>query len=301
MRPSESPRRRGPGLGARRWVIAGGLILGGLLLMAYPFISNFLYERQQQNVIYQYQQQTQDLDDPRLEDALDQAQAYNAALRESHFAVTDPFDPDSYSLDNEVYTDLLNLSGDGLMGYIEIPAISVYLPIYHGTSDQVLQQGVGHLENTSLPIGGEGTHAVLSAHSGLSGKKLFTDLSLLVEGDLFYLHVLGQTLAYQVDQIRVVLPYETEDLRILPDEDLVTLVTCTPYGINSHRLLVRGTAVPYTPEPETPAGQTSQPDQPERGQSVWMRQYVQAMAAGLVLLLAVFLLAEFLTRRKRDE
>lgn len=291
---SRSQRRRAPGA-IRRGLIAGVLILGGLLLVAYPFVSNFLYEHQQQRVFYDYQQQTQATDASLLEDALAQARDYNAALRDSHFAVTDPFDPDAVPDTGESYQQLLNLSGDGLMGYIEIPAISVYLPIYHGTSEQVLQKGVGHLENTSLPVGGQGTHAVLSAHSGLSDKKLFTDLTLLVEGDMFYIHVLGQTLAYQVDEIQTVLPYETESLHILPDRDLVTLVTCTPYGINSHRLLVRGTAVPYLPQEQdqTPA-QTEVP----RPKSEWMRQYVQAMSAGLALLAGLFLLMVFLTRRR---
>lgn len=279
----------------RRPAIAAAVILAGILLMAYPFISNSLYQRQQQKVLYGYEEQAQSLAPAQTEALLTQAREYNTALQESHFTVTDPFDPGS--LPDPVkdgYWDLLNLSGDGLMGYIEIPAISVFLPIYHGTSDQVLQQGVGHLENTSLPVGGEGTHAVLSAHSGLSDKKLFTDLSLLVEGDLFYIHVLGQTLAYQVDQIQTVLPYQTQSLRIQPQEDLVTLVTCTPYGVNSHRLLVRGHAVPYQPPEEaSSAGQTV-----SRPPSIWMRQYLQAMAAGLGLLVALFLVIGVLSRRR---
>lgn len=280
----------------RRGLVTAVLVLTGTALMAYPFISNYLYEHRQQQVIYNYQEQTETLEDTQREDALDAAKRYNEELRESHFTITDPFDSDAERSTEETYEQLLNLSGDGLMGYVEIPAISVYLPIYHGTSEMVLQNGVGHLENTSLPIGGAGTHAVLSAHSGLSDKKLFTDLTLLVEGDLFYIHVLGKTLAYQVDQIKTVLPYETDALRIVPDEDYVTLLTCTPYGVNSHRLLVRGTAVPYTPETEPAATQ-----QIERPKSDWMRQYALAMGAGLLLLLLLVLAVMVLGRRRRDE
>lgn len=283
-RKADAPSARAGAL--RRGVIAAALILAGAGLMAYPFVSNYLYEHEQQKVLFNYQQQTETMDSAQRDAAFADADRYNAALRESHFTVTDPFDPDA--VDNRMdveYEQLLNPSGDGLMGYLEIPVISVYLPIYHGTSDYVLQNGVGHLENTSLPVGGEGTHAVLSAHSGLSDKKLFTDLSLLVQGDTFYLHVMDRTLAYQVDRIETVLPHETDDLRIVAEKDFVTLVTCTPYGINSHRLLVRGTAVPYVPEQHEAEAQLPE----TRSGSVWMRQYAQAMCAGLLVLAAIVL------------
>lgn len=271
------------------------LVLTGIALMAYPFVSNFLYEHRQQQVIYQYEEETNEMGDARRETALAEAEQYNQALQESHFSITDPFDPNTEKEETEAYEQLLNLSGDGVMGFVEIPAISVYLPILHGTSDSVLQDGVGHLENTSLPVGGAGTHAVLSAHSGLSDKKLFTDLPLLVEGDLFYIHVLGRTMAYQVDQILTVLPYETDALRIVSGQDYVTLLTCTPYGINSHRLLVRGTAVPYTPQTEQPAA-----EQTQRATSQWMRQYAMAMATGLVLLACLVAVTAVLSRRRRN-
>ena len=281
----------------RRLLITAGCALVGALLMAYPFVSNFLYEHRQESVIYQYRQEIEATDNARLDEALAAAERYNDVLRESHFVITEPFDPDSAQLEEgATYFDLLNLSGDGWMGYIEIPQISVQLPIYHGTSSAVLENGVGHLENTSLPVGGAGTHAVLSAHAGLSDKKLFTDLVLLEEGDLFYIHVLDRTLAYQVDRIQVVLPHETESLQIVSGEDYVTLVTCTPYGVNSHRLLVRGTAVPYEPE-EKAAAQQQAPE----AQSPWMRQYVQAVCTGTALLLAVLLLVWALRRRRRHE
>lgn len=280
----------------RRWGISAMLVLTGIGLMIYPFVSNYLYEHRQQQVIYDYEQETEAVDDARLDAAWEQAQEYNAALRDSHFTISDPFDPSQVKGTVGEYDQLLNLTGDGVMGYIEIPAISVYLPIAHGTSDTVLQNGVGHLENTSLPVGGAGTHAVLSAHSGLADKKLFTDLTLLVEGDQFYIHTLGRTLAYQVDQILTVLPYETEALRIVPGQDYVTLLTCTPYGVNSHRLLVRGTAVPYQlGEEQAPAAEVHRP------QSDWMRQYTLAMGAGTVLLAVLILAATLWSRRKSDE
>ena len=134
----------------------------------------------------------------------------------------------------------LNLAGDGMMGYIEIPEIDIYLPIYHGVSEEVLSKGIGHMPNSAFPIGGEGNHAVLTGHTGLPSAKLFTDLTELEEGDRFYIHILDLVLCYTVDQIKVVLPNEGQDLSIVPGKDYCTLVTCTPYGINSHRLLVRG-------------------------------------------------------------
>lgn len=292
VKRNRKTRRHGA---ARRWIITAMLVLTGIALMAYPFVSNFLYEHRQQQVIYQYEEETNEMGDARRETALAEAEQYNQALQESHFSITDPFDPNTEKEETEAYEQLLNLSGDGVMGFVEIPAISVYLPILHGTSDSVLQDGVGHLENTSLPVGGVGTHAALSAHSGLSDKKLFTDLPLLVEGDLFYIHVLGRTMAYQVDQILTVLPYETDALRIVSGQDYVTLLTCTPYGINSHRLLVRGTAVPYTPQNEQPAVVQTQ-----RAPSQWMRQYAMAMATGLVLLACLVAVTAVLSRRRRN-
>lgn len=281
----------------RRVVITLVCVVVGLGLMVYPFLSNYLYEHRQQDVIFNYQQEVEGLEDNRVEQALADAQSYNRALQSKRFTITEPFDPEVIRSElGSDYVQVLNLGGDGLMGYIEIPAISVYLPIYHGTSEQVLSSGVGHLENTSLPIGGESTHAVLSAHSGLSDKKLFTDLVLLQEGDQFYIHVLNRTLAYQVDRIQVVLPYETQALQITTGEDYVTLVTCTPYGINSHRLLVRGTAVEYVLEQK----QTQQTAQTQQS-SPWMRQYLHAVLAGTAVLLIVVLAAALLSRRRDHE
>lgn len=278
----------------RLW-ITGGCIAAGILLMLYPFVSNYLYERQQEEVIYGYGDTVAEMEEEEISEAMEAALQYNEELRDSRVVITDPFDPDAVRTETGLnYTELLNISGDGLMGYIEIPAISVFLPIYHGTSEQVLKDGVGHLENTSLPVGGDGSHAVLSAHSGLSDKKLFTDLELLELDDLFYIHVLDQTLAYKIDQIQVVTPDDTESLHIISGEDHITLVTCTPYGINSHRLLVRGTRTDYIPEEKAEQTVTDK-------NSPWMRQYLQAVLAGTLLLTLIFIAAILLGRRKKYE
>jgi sortase A len=174
------------------------------------------------------------------------------------------------------YTALLNWNGDGIMGYLEIPSIQVKLPIYHGTSEAVLSQGVGHLEQSSLPVGGTGTHAVLSGHTGLASKRLFTDLSQLQVGDSFSITVLDQRLTYQVDEINVVEPHETELLRIEEGQDYVTLLTCTPYGINSHRLLVRGVRISDT-ENNT---ETQEPQEETIHRSQWVAEYLKSLLMG---------------------
>ena len=218
--------------------LPGILVLAGLIIAAYPFISNYLYEQRQQDIITSYE--TQQKTDTETNEELENVKEYNKSLAAANVTVTDPFDPEGLSdFSRREYETLLNVNEEGMMGYLEIPVIDVRLGIYHGTGENVLKNGVGHLKNTSLPIGGEGTHAVLSAHAGLPEKKLFTDLELMKEGDIFYIHVFGETLAYETDRITVIEPHNTEDLKIQEGKDYVTLVTCTPYGINSHRLLVR--------------------------------------------------------------
>ena len=175
--------------------------------------------------------------------ALEAARQYNQELL-GNLELLDPFSPIKKEVD-ERYQSLLNTNAAGMMGYIRIPKMEVELPIYHGTEEKVLQSGIGHFEGTSLPVGGESTHTVLTGHRGLPSKLLFTDLDKLKEGDIFYIKVLGETLAYQVDQILTVEPENTKALTIVPGEDYATLVTCTPYAVNTHRLLVRGTRIPY--------------------------------------------------------
>lgn len=225
------------------------VILAGLLVLLYPTISNYLIEQNASRAVASYDQATVDLSAQEREHMLASAHAYNDALAASSGAPT-ASEGGEPAQAVEAYEDLLNLNGDGMMGYIIIPKMNVELPIYHGVEEKVLQVGVGHLSETSLPVGGESTHAALSGHRGLPSAKLFTDLDQMEEGDQFYIKILGETLAYEVHSIETVLPTETESLAIQPGEDLVTLITCTPYGINSHRLLVHAHRILYVPEME---------------------------------------------------
>lgn len=223
--------------------------LVGLGLALYPVFSDWYISRHQGSVVDNYDKTAAEMSKRELEEALQKAQDYNETLL-GNVVLTDPFDPEAVANQNADYDDLLNIAGDGVMGSVEVSSISVYLPIYHRTDSASLEKGAGHLQNSSLPVGGEGTHAIISAHTGLPSAKMFDRLTEVEEGDVFYIHVLNDTLAYRVDQIKVVLPEDISDLMIDEREDYVTLVTCTPYGINSHRLLVRGTRIPYTPESE---------------------------------------------------
>ena len=210
------------------------VLVAGLSLLVYPSLSDYWNSFTQSKVIVDYAQQIENLDTEKYDRILQEAYAYNESLveRRNGFVLSDE--------QKEKYEELLDLSGVGMMGYIEVPSISVTLPIYHGTSDAVLQIAVGHLEWSSLPVGGESTHCVLSGHRGLPSAKLFSDLDKVVVGDIFLLRVLDEVLTYEVDQIHIVEPHETESLVIEEGMDYCTLVTCTPYGINTHRILVRG-------------------------------------------------------------
>ncbi len=217
-------------------VLLGLVFVGGIALVSYPAVSNWVNQRFSSSAIGNYREQVEQLSDDEIEERREAARAYNATLTNDREYI-------AYGDEDESRMDILDV-GD-ILGYIEIPKIDVSLPIYEGTSEAVLQKGVGHLRNTSLPVGGKGSHVALSAHRGLPSAKLFTDLDELEEGDLFYLYVLDETLAYEVDQILVTEPHITHELDIDKEEDYVTLITCTPYGINSHRLLVRGKRIPY--------------------------------------------------------
>ena len=227
----------------KRIIISIILVLLGAGVLLYPSVSNFLSERNGSEAIREYNQKVDDYDEATLRALWDEAELYNENLTGS--PVHDPFLEGTGIAMPENYRALLDL--DGVMGYIEIPKISVYLPIYHGTSLQVLNMGVGHLEGSTLPIGGKSRHSVLTGHTGLTNARMFTDLTELEVGDQFYIHILGQTLAYQVDQVKTIEPNITSDLGRFVDKDYCTLLTCTPYGVNSHRLLVRGERVDYIP------------------------------------------------------
>ena len=219
------------------------VFLAGLSLLLYPTVSNYYNSIHQTYAIQEYAKSVDELEMNTYQTLLAEARAYNKALaQERRYAI-----PAGYE---DQYKSMLN-TGNGVMAYVEIPAIDVTLPIMHTTEEPVLQKAVGHLEWSSLPIGGENTHCVISGHRGLPSAELFTNLDLLEEGDIFYIHVLGQTLTYLVDNISVVLPSDYTQLGIVDGQDYLTLLTCTPYGVNSHRLLVRGTRI-VSAESHTP-------------------------------------------------
>lgn len=218
------------------------LFVVGLGLLCYPTISNWYGRSHQIDAIDAYKEQVEQANHSQLDRLREEASQYNEGLF-GNAIITDPFSTSEVVKENRKYNELLNLSQDGIMGYVQIPSIEVYLPIYHGTEEDVLKKGAGHLMNSSLPIGGEGSHTVITGHTGLPFATLFTNLDQVEEGDYFFLYVLEERLVYQVDQIKVVEPENTEDLVIEQKKDYATLVTCTPYGVNSHRLLVRGVRV----------------------------------------------------------
>ena len=210
------------------------IILTGLSLFLYPTVSNYMSEQNGSRAIEDYAENVSGLDQAASAEELAKAERYNEALYRSSI------DAEPTSVSQSDYDYMLNLSGDGMIGYVDIPRINVRLPIYHGTDGKTLESYIGHMPSSSLPVGGKGTHTVLSGHRGLPSARLFTDLDELEKGDIFFLMILDETLSYEVDQIRIVLPTELSDLEIDEEKDLCTLVTCTPYGINTHRLLVRG-------------------------------------------------------------
>ena len=219
------------------------LFLTGVGLVLYPVVSDWYIGRHQASVVASYDEEAARLSQEQIEIELARAHAYNESLL-GNVVLTDPFDAEGLAEQNTEYDDLLNINGDSVMGSIDIPRVDIYLPIYHTTDAEVLAKGAGHLKNSSLPVGGTGTHAIISGHTALPSAELFNNLSDVEKGDVFYIHVLNETLAYEVDQIKVVLPDNIEDLLINRNEDYVTLVTCTPYGVNTHRLLVRGHRIP---------------------------------------------------------
>ena len=212
------------------------LFIIGLSVLLYPTVSNYVNQKNASRAIDSYNAALADASQAELRSWFDAATAYNRSLFEN---------PSAFYLPELIagYNETLDITGTGIMGYIDIEKIKVHLPIYHGVDDVILQVAVGHLPGTSLPVGGQNTHTVLSGHRGLPSSRLFTDLDDLEEGDIFTITVLSQVITYQVDQIKIVLPSESDDLQIVPGKDYCTLITCTPYGINSHRMLVRGVRI----------------------------------------------------------
>ena len=270
-----------------KWrLLAVACVLLALGLLLYPLMGELVSEKYHSDVEAVYTAAIADTDNVELAEQRRAAEAYNALLRGEAAVSTG-----GASVPPVDYAEQLTVGG--AMCTIDIPKIGVYLPVRHGTGAETLERAVGHVVETSLPVGGAGTHAVLSAHSGMASAKLFTDIDQLVKGDVFYIHVLGEALAYEVDQIATVLPSDTSLLQIKDGQDLVTLVTCTPFGVNTHRLLVRGHRVPYVPELVVENGKTL------RAASSWTQHYLTGLGIGLGVLAAVGGACFFARRKHR--
>ena len=269
----------------KRWLPAAACGVAALGLLFYPLVGELLNEKYHSDVETTYTAAIADTDNAELTAQREAAQQYNTMLSDAA-TITEG----GASAPPLAYAQQLTVGG--VMCYIDIPKINVYLPVQHGTDADTLERAVGHVVGTSLPVGGSSTHAVLSAHSGMASSKLFSDIDQLAEGDMFYIHVLGEVLAYKVDAIHTVLPTDTSLLQIEDNKDLVTLVTCTPFGVNTHRLLVRGHRVPYVPEQEAPAAAE------KPAASSWTQHYLIGLGIGLGAV-AVIGGAYFLVRRVR--
>lgn len=256
------------------------VFLLALGLMLYPIISNRINAHYASQIQTSYEAVIAEADNSDLLAAREAATRYNESITPGA-TMADAYSQEALWAASQNYEELLNIASDSIMGYVEIPKIGVQLPIYHGTGADSLERGVGHLLGSSLPVGGDSTHTILTGHSGMATQKMFSDLPQLEVGDVFYLKVLGETLSYQVDQIHMVLPHDTTYLCIEQNRDLCTLVTCTPFGVNTHRLLVRGTRIPYE-EAETIVETT----QEKVVESTWEQHYLKGIIIGLGMVLA---------------
>lgn len=270
------------------------VFLASSALILYPFIANYVFEHRTDSIVQAVEEEADEIDDSVRKAELERAGQYNEMIASGHIRLQDPFvEQEDYS---ETYGALLCMNEDGVMGFIRIPSIEVSLPIYHGTAEHTLEAGAGHLEGSSLPIGGSSTHSVITGHTGLSSAKMFTDLIELQEGDIFILNIYGEKLIYEVDQIKTVLPYELGELTITPGQDYCTLVTCTPYGVNTHRLLVRG--VRTTELEDTEQGEVFKAKAVE---SRWMQEYKRdvLISFGLFILgMIILVITRFALRTK---
>lgn len=278
-------------------VVFALMFVAGFLLLTYPTISDQWNTYRQNQLISSYEETVSTMEPEDFSEEWEKARAFNDTLTENNI-YGDVFAGEDEELEDTEYWSVLNAAGDGVMGYISIPKINVKLSIYHGTSDDILQTGVGHLDGTKLPIGGESTHCVLAAHRGLPSARLFTDIDQLEKGDRFYIHVLDEVLAYEVDQIYDMVDKDDMEtlesaMSIVDGEDHVTLFTCTPYGVNTHRLLVRGVRVPYEGEEDIAATPT------ETMVRAVQDYYMLYLVLGLSVTLLVILILRCLIRPKR--
>lgn len=268
------------------------IILIGLLLLLYPFFSNYMFEKSAASTIRSYQNKTDHMKQKARKNLVCDARKYNHDLLKLREGLTDPFQKKQDQKQKTSYQKILNIDGTGIIGYIKIPCIFVELPIYHGTSEEVLRQGVGHLSASSFPVGGKNTHSIITGHTGLGSARLFTDLIQMKKGDKFFLQVLDQNLAYKVDQIKIVKPENTKDLQIIYGKDYVTLVTCTPYGVNDHRLLVRGIRISYEKKQEKQLTKS-------RG-SKWLGVYKKAVLAGILVMIMITFIVKMIGKIKGE-
>lgn len=280
-------------------ILFGLLFLVGFGILVYPTVSNQWNTYRQSQLISNYQSVVKEMSKEDFTKEWEKAEAFNATITQNNL-YSDVFGENETDLQDTPYWQVLNEAGDGIMGYLSIPKINIKLAIYHGTADDVLQTGVGHLNGTKLPIGGESTHCVVAAHRGLPSAKLFTDIDQLRNGDKFYIHVLDQVLAYQVDQILPMVDKDDHEtlenaLKIEEGKDQVTLFTCTPYGVNSHRLLVRGTRVAYEGEEDGEATISE-----SMVESI-KNYYMIYMILGLAVTALVILLLRLISRRKSNK
>lgn len=268
-----------------------------LCMLLYPWISNWVNQRAADSDVIAYDDNVKSKSEEEIDEMIEKAREYNKELAKTKVVLTDPFvETEEQKKEGLVYNSLLDFGGNGMMAYLEIPCIAVNLPVFHGTSAEVLETGIGHLEGSSLPVGGETTHAVLTGHTGLNRAKLFTDLTELKEGDLFFIHVGGENLAYEVSEINIVVPEDVSKLSIREGEDLVTLITCTPYGVNTHRLLVTGKRTTYTEEAYKEAGEDRKDTD-----SLWMRTYKRAIMGGILIALAVLITIHFIKKQLKKK
>ena len=277
--------------GAACLLLAAGLVL-------YPILGNALAEKNKSLVMTEYSKAVEEMTDTRVAEMFAAAEAYNAALSPISVSADGVYSLSGLTAAQKEYDEILTVNESGIIGQLEIPELDIRLPIYHGTDGSTLEKGVGHLLGSSFPVGGGGAHAVLTGHSGLSREKMLTDLEKMKVGDRFFLHVLDRTLAYEVRDIFTVLPDDTSHLGIQQDEDMCTLITCTPYGVNTHRLLVQGYRVPY--ESETVSADSTDATGGERRASSWQQQYFDGIYYGVILADTVVLVWIIIRETRRD-
>lgn len=284
----------GKGISGKKGLLTISLFTSAIILMGYPYIANYIFEHRTDSIVETTEKLERNMEDRKREEYADEINKYNQELYSGRIQLQDPFKEIFEEKETGKYNELLNVNKNGIMGTIVIPAINIKLPIYHGTSEKILEKGIGHLEGSSLPLGGENTHTVLTGHTGLSNAKLFTDLSEMKEGEFFFLNILGEQLVYQINQIRIVLPTDLEELYIKKGKDYCTLVTCTPYGVNTHRLLVRGERVENEGIIENKSN-----FEKKRIESRWMKEYKYALKSSLGMLGGSFILLYFFRKFMR--